>query len=139
MESKLDRFVNAQSRDYLDALTEIKNGRKQGHWMWYIFPQIAGLGFSETSKYYAVNDIEEAQKYLNYPVLGNHLIEISTERLKLDIDKPVEIFGHTDALKLRSSMTLFANCTTTNEVFQLVLNKFFGNIPDNRTIEILGK
>jgi uncharacterized protein (DUF1810 family) len=133
MDNTLDRFIKAQEKNYSIALSEIRKGKKQSHWMWYIFPQIAGLGFSETSKYYAIKDIVEAQRYLDHPVLGQNLIEISTELLNLEINDPVEIMGHPDHLKLKSSMTLFAQCPKTSEVFQLVLNKFWRGEQDKRT------
>jgi uncharacterized protein (DUF1810 family) len=101
----LNRFLIAQERDYEIALTEMKNGRKRSHWMWYICPQIAGLGFSETSKFYALKDHAEA--YLLHPVLGRGLIEISKALLELEDNHATRIFGSPDDLKLKSSMTLF--------------------------------
>ncbi len=137
MKNDLTRFVEAQERDYQIALTEIKNGRKQSHWMWYIFPQIKGLGLSQTSKYYAINDIEEAKNYLNHPILGSRLIEISNELLKLNTDNALSIFGSPDNLKLESSMTLFSLVEKTNPVFQLVLDKYFKGEKDGQTMQII--
>ncbi len=135
----LQRFITAQQNAYPIALAEIKQGRKRNHWMWYIFPQIAGLGFSETSKYYALKNIEEAQAYLAHPVLGNRLIEICTELLKLTISNATQIFGTPDDMKLRSCVTLFAALPTTNPVFQETLDKFFNGEPDTSTLRVIGK
>ncbi|MCO5249779.1 MAG: DUF1810 domain-containing protein [Chitinophagales bacterium] len=96
----LSRFITAQERDYFIALEEIKRGRKQSHWMWYIFPQIKGLGHSSISQYYGIIDLEEAQEYLNHPVLGQRLVEICQELLKLDTRDAYEIFGWPDNKKL---------------------------------------
>jgi uncharacterized protein (DUF1810 family) len=137
MNNDLNKFVEAQERDYQIALTEIKNGRKQSHWMWYIFPQIKGLGLSQTSKYYAINDIEEAKNYLNHPIIGSRLIEISNELLKLNTDNALSIFGSPDNLKLKSSMTLFSLVEKTNPVFQLVLGKYFKGEKDSQTMQII--
>ncbi|HRH40382.1 MAG TPA: DUF1810 domain-containing protein [Pyrinomonadaceae bacterium] len=136
--SDLKRFLEAQDDDFEIALSEIKNGRKQSHWMWYIFPQIAGLGFSSTSRFYAVKDVNEAQEYLNHPILGKRLIEISEALLEIE-DKPAyRIFGSPDDMKLKSSMTLFAALTKTNSVFQKVLDKYYNGEKDERTLQILG-
>src|SRR4051794_15709032 len=102
-ENSLERFVEAQESDYEAALSEIENGRKQSHWMWYIFPQVQGLGFSETSKFYAIRNFNEAEEYLKHPVLGSRLILICTELLKLASKDANRIFGSPDDLKLKSS------------------------------------
>lgn len=133
----LSRFLTAQERDYATALAEIKDGRKRSHWMWYIFPQIAGLGFSETSKFYSLNSKAEAEAYLNHPVLGKRLIEISTALLELEDNHATRIFGSPDDMKLKSSMTLFAALPNTDEVFGKVLSKFFNGIDDWVTINLL--
>lgn len=133
----LQRFIKAQEQDYAIALNEIKNGRKRSHWMWYIFPQIAGLGFSETSIYYAISDREEAGRYLHHPVLGPRLLEISGELLSLATNDATAVFGSPDDLKLRSSMTLFSALPDADPVFQAVLDKYFEGIPDSRTLDIL--
>lgn len=135
--SPLKRFLDAQEHDYPVALTEIKAGRKRSHWMWYIFPQIQGLGFSETSRHYAIKDVAEAQKYLADPVLGSRLIEISRELIQLESDNATTIFGSPDDLKLRSSMTLFSSLANTNPVFDLVLGKFFHGAKDPKTLTIM--
>ena len=133
-ESLLKRFLTAQEGDYARALAEIKNGRKQSHWMWYIFPQIAGLGFSETAKFYAINDIQEARDYLEHSVLGSRLIEISSALLQHKGKTANQIFGSPDDLKLRSSMTLFSLANDTDPVFQAVLDKYYGGSPDPKTL-----
>ncbi|MBD2751285.1 DUF1810 domain-containing protein [Spirosoma validum] len=132
----LNRFLDAQERDYPRALAEIKNGRKQSHWMWYIFPQISGLGFSETAKFYSIRNPEEASAYLEHPVLGRRLIEITNAILHIDGKTANQILGSPDDLKLRSSMTLFSLLANTDPVFQAVLDKFFNGVPDQRTVDI---
>lgn len=137
MENRLDRFLSAQERSYDAALSEIRSGRKRSHWMWYIFPQIAGLGFSSTAQYYAISDIQEAKDYISHPVLGTRLIEISNALLKLESSDATAVMGYPDDLKLRSSMTLFAQ-VSGDPVFRAVLDKFYGGSPDSRTLRILG-
>jgi uncharacterized protein (DUF1810 family) len=132
-ENNLERFLSAQERSYETALAEIKSGRKQSHWMWYIFPQIHGLGFSETSKFYAIKDLEEAKEFLAHPVLGQRLISICNDLLKLHDNNANKIFGTPDDLKLKSSMTLFSSLDA-NPVFDLVLEKFFNGAKDARTL-----
>jgi uncharacterized protein (DUF1810 family) len=105
----LIRFLDAQENDFERALAEINRGRKQSHWMWYIFPQIAGLGFSPTSKFYAVKDRSEAEEFLAHPVLGERLVEISEALLEVDGRTVHQIFGSPDDMKLKSSMTLFGD------------------------------
>ena len=135
---QLDRFIKAQENTYLVALKEIKNGRKQSHWMWYIFPQIKGLGMSETSKYYGIDGEEEAKAYLDNEILGSRLREITSELLKLNIDNPVDIFGAIDAMKLKSSMTLF-DYVSDDKIFSQVLNKYYNGDIDEKTILLCGK
>ena len=137
-ENNLQRFIAAQEKSYNKALSEIKNGRKHSHWMWYVFPQIQGLGFSETSKFYAIKDISEAEAFLKHPVLGERLLRISNELLKIPSDNANQIFGSPDDLKLKSSMTLFA-ALNTDPVFNLVLQKFFNGEKDSKTLEIIKK
>jgi uncharacterized protein (DUF1810 family) len=136
-ETNLARFIDAQKSDYATALSEIKNGKKRSHWMWYIFPQIAGLGFSETSKFYSLKSLREAQEYLKHPVLGPRLIEISNALLDLKSNDAHSVFGFPDDQKLRSSMTLFSGLPDTNPVFQAVLDKFFNGVKDAKTLQIL--
>ncbi len=139
MHYNLKRFTEAQERDYELALSEIKNGRKRSHWIWYIFPQIKGLGSSDISKFYAINRIEEAEAYLTDPLLSSRLIEISEALLQLPEDNATEIFGTPDDLKLKSSMTLFASVPGAPPVFQNVLDKFFDGMKDENTIQILSE
>lgn len=133
----LKRYLDAQTGVYESALKEMGNGRKIGHWMWYIFPQIRGLGFSETSMFYAVQSQGEATAYLNHEILGPRLVEICTALLGLQTNNPVEIFGSVDSLKLQSSMTLFSLLEPTEPVFQKVLDKFYGGKKDPNTIQLL--
>ena len=137
MSTNLSRFTEAQERSYTIALEEIKKGRKQSHWMWYIFPQIQGLGHSSTSQHFAIQNIEEATEYLNDTVLGTRLIEICNELLKLDCNDAYSIFGSPDRLKLKSSVTLFSQVKNANPVFMNVLGKFFDNKPDYLTLKKL--
>lgn len=140
MEDNLNRFLKAQERDYATALSEIKSGRKRSHWMWYIFPQLAGLGLSETSKFYAIRDKNEAIAFLNHPLLGARLIEITTALLSLHQTNPTSIFGQPDDMKLRSCMTLFAAIDTApHAVFQRVLDKYFDGKRDQATLQFLRK
>ena len=133
----LQRFVDAQKNDYAIALSEIKNGRKRSHWMWYIFPQIQGLGFSSTSKYYAIKNSDEAKAYLEHPVLGKRLIQISNALLSSGGNNATSIFGSPDDVKLKSSMTLFASLPDVDDVFKKVLDKFFGGKTDEATLDKL--
>ena len=134
----LERFVEAQEAEYNIALNEIKNGKKETHWMWYIFPQVLGLGFTSVSMEYGIKDMDEATAYLNHPVLGLRLVEISNVLLTLDTNNAREIFGGSDAVKLRSSMTLFSLVPNADKVFQLVLDKFFNGKKDEKTLQLLG-
>jgi uncharacterized protein (DUF1810 family) len=138
-ETGLDRFIKAQDHNYADALQEIKSGRKTTHWMWYVFPQIAGLGTSETAKFYAIKDMEEATAYLQHPVLGKRLIEISEAMLQLPDNDPYKILGSPDDMKLQSSMTLFSALPNADTVFQQVLDKYYGGKKDARTLDIVSK
>src|SRR3954465_1413665 len=118
MHYDLLRFLTSQKTDYATALAEIKQGSKRSHWMWYIFPQVAGLGYSETSRYYAIRNASEAEEYLNHPVLGPRRIEICEALLALETSDPHAVFGSPDDMKLKSSMTLFAGIPNSNPVFQ---------------------
>lgn len=139
MQINLERFINAQQADFDIALAEIKNGRKQSHWMWYIFPQIHGLGFSETSKFYSIKSTKEAQAFFDHPVLGPRLIEISKALLKLNTNDAHKIFGSPDDLKLQSSMTIFSLLPNTNPVFTEVLDHFFQGKIDKKTLQIINE
>jgi uncharacterized protein (DUF1810 family) len=138
-DNKLEMFLDAQKADYAIALSEIKNGRKRSHWMWYIFPQIYGLGFSETSKYYAIKDIAEAHSFLNHPILGERLIAICEALLNLKENDANKVFGNPDDIKLKSSMTLFAALSKTHPIFQSVLDKFFDGEKDGATLQIISE
>jgi uncharacterized protein (DUF1810 family) len=137
MAADLSRFLKAQEHDYAQALREIQSGRKRSHWMWYIFPQIQGLGFSSTAQFYAIENLQEAKDYLAHPVLGARLKEISSALLQLDGLTASEIFGYPDDLKLRSSMTLFRLADLDCEIFQAVLDKYYDGEADNKTIRIV--
>ena len=132
----VERFIDAQKEDYDMAFREISNGKKRNHYMWYIFPQVKGLGRSSTAKYYGIEGLDEAREYMENEYLGNNLIAISNELLKLETNDPVEIFGHTDSKKLRSSMTLF-ELVSDNEVFHSVLEKYFDGKRDQITLDLV--
>ena len=138
MKNDLERFLKAQEKDYEHALNEIKNGRKTGHWIWYIFPQIAGLGFSSTSKYYSIKDKNEAIEYLKNNTLKHRLIEICEALLSLESDDATYVMGYPDDLKLKSSMTLFDEVSDI-DVFKKVLDKFYKGEKDEMTISLLNK
>ena len=131
----LQRFVDAQDRDgtYEQALRELRAGRKRSHWMWFVFPQVAGLGRSGTAQYYAVSGLDEARAYLAHPVLGPRLRECAAALTQLGAADPVAVFGSVDAQKLRSSMTLFASAAPDEPVFGQVLDQYFGGTPDDAT------
>ena len=133
----LSRFLNAQKRDYAQALYEIRSGRKRSHWMWYIFPQIQGLGVSSTAQFYAIQDLDEAKDYLAHPVLGARLKEISSALLELEGLSASDIFGYPDDLKLCSSMTLFHLADLECKIFQNVIDKYYDGRPDSRTVDIV--
>ena len=133
----LDRFLDAQRGDYAAALAEVRRGRKTSHWMWYIFPQIAGLGQSSTARYYSIRDLEEAREYYAHPVLGQRLREISGALLELRGSDPVAVFGGIDSMKLKSSMTLFAVAAPDDPLFRQVLDKYYGGEQDALTLRIL--
>jgi uncharacterized protein (DUF1810 family) len=138
-ETSLQRFLDAQDATYSAALAEIKQGRKRSHWMWYIFPQIQGLGFSSTSRYYALANAREAEAYVQHPVLGPRLLAISEELLRQPGSNATEIMGSPDDVKLRSCMTLFAALPRAQPVFQQVLDKFFQGRPDEHTLRLLNQ
>jgi uncharacterized protein (DUF1810 family) len=136
-EIDLQRFIEAQASSYEIALHEIKKGRKQSHWMWYIFPQLKGLGFSSTSNYYAIKNKAEAVAYLAHPVLGHRLVQICGDLLQLKSRDAHQIFGSPDDQKLRSSMTLFATVPNADPVFKNVLDAFFDGEKDQKTLTLL--
>jgi uncharacterized protein (DUF1810 family) len=135
--SNLNRFLEAQETKYKDALSEIKNGRKLTHWMWYIFPQIAGLGFTDFNVFYAIQNKEEATQYLNHPVLGKRLLEITKVVAEINGKTALEIFGKPDERKLKSSMTLFSILNDPNPIFQQVLDKYYKGMKDENTLQLI--
>lgn len=139
MENNFDinRFIEAQAYSYEGALEQIKAGRKTGHWMWYIFPQYYSLGKSSTSIKYAINSNEEAISYLNHPILGTRLIEITKAFLEIENKTAFEILGGPDDLKIKSSMTLFDNMQADNNIFESVLKKYFDGRRCSRTLKLL--
>lgn len=132
----LERFMKAQENSYQTALREVKNGKKCSCWMWYIFPQIKGLGHSSTAQYYSIENREEAEAYMKHPILSGRLMEISEALLQLDSCDAGEVMGYPDNMKLKSSMTLFL-LVSGNEVFQKVLEKFYDGEMDGRTVSVL--
>ena len=143
----LDRFVRAQDigGDYAQAVAELRRGRKTSHWMWFVFPQIEGLGYSGMARRYAISSLEEARAYLAHPVLGPRLTEISGVLLELETRSPESVFGSIDAIKLRSSMTLFDRAASGDtaveestaegaSIFRRVLEKYFSGKPDAATL-----
>ncbi len=134
----LNRFTSAQDEVYDRVLAELRNGQKRTHWIWYIFPQIDGLGHSATSKRYAIKSVDEARKYVNHPVLGSRLLECAEAVLSVEGRPVSEIFGYPDDLKLKSSMTLFARVTDADSVFVRVLEQCFQGERDSRTLQLLG-
>lgn len=133
----LARFEEAQERDYDPAMSEIRSGRKRSHWMWYIFPQFAGLGVSSTSRQYAIKSLAEAEAYLRHPRLGPRLIASCEAALDVEGRSAFEIFGSPDDMKLRSSATLFASVSPAGSVFEQVLDKYFGGERDGQTLRLL--
>ena len=136
----LERFITAQEHDYSQALSEIKSGRKKSHWIWYIFPQLKGLGRSYYADLYGIEDINEAEEYLRNEVLGARLTEISGALLSLESSDPAQVMGgFPDDMKLKSCMTLFAAISDSGSVFHKVLDKFFAGRQDEKTLALLRK
>lgn len=133
----LQRFLDAQQEDYQQALAEVKNGRKRSHWIWYIFPQLKGLGMSYNAQYYGISGREEAKAYLEHPILGARLREITKSFLELHGVTAQDVFGSLDAMKVLSSMTLFHEVATKDDLFLSVITKYYQGVPDSRTIEML--
>lgn len=143
MKEGLTRFIEAQEADYSCALSEIKRGRKESHWIWYIFPQLEGLGESSMCQHYGIRGLDEAKAYLAEPILRSRLVEICEALLSLDANDATEVMGgrklgRIDRRKLQSSMTLFDEATESIDVFQKVLNKYFNGEKDDRTLKMLG-
>jgi uncharacterized protein (DUF1810 family) len=137
---RLDRFIDAQndSGEYQSVVSELQNGRKLGHWMWYIFPQVRGLGRSWTSQKYAITSLAEARAYLEHPQLGPRLLECARLLLRIEGKRASDIFGSLDAMKLRSCMTLFSRADPQQATFRQVLDKYFQGAEDQETIRLLG-
>ena len=135
----LVRFVQAQEQSYEEAMAEIRRGRKRSHWMWYVFPQFDGLGFSETSRHYAIKSVGEAEAYLHHPVLGPRLLDSVQAALGLEARSASEVFGSPDDMKLRSCATLFASVSPVGSVFEQLLDRYFGGEPDEKTLRLLGR
>ena len=133
--NKLERFLDPQEFMYEQALAEIRNGRKEEHWIWFIFPQLRGIGKSRMSYYYGIQDIEEAKSYYAHPILGKRLQEATLLLLQQDKDLE-EIFGYLDSMKVRSCMTLFFHATG-DKIFLNLIDKFFGGNKDNFTLKLL--
>ena len=131
------RFLSAQKGIFESVLDELRSGQKQTHWMWFIFPQMDGLGHSSTSRYYSIKSKEEARQYLDYPVLGARLLKCAEILLALEGKTATEIFGYPDDLKLKSSMTLFASVTESESVFARVLEQYFDGERDQKTLYLL--
>lgn len=134
--NELLRFLDAQNKLYLTALDEIKNGKKESPWMWIIFPQIKGMGSSDTSKFYEIKNADEAIAFLEHPILGKHLVEITSELIKKE-ETVNDIFGNLDVEKLKSCMTLFASVQNSEPIFQEVLHKYFDGSSDFYTLQLL--
>ncbi len=130
----LARFVDAQDAVYADVLLELRRGRKETHWMWFVFPQIAGLGSSQTARFYAIADLAEASAYLEHPVLGSRLIECTQIVLAHKDKSLTQIFGHPDDIKFRSSITLFARAAEAPSIFDQALTQFSDGQPDPATL-----
>ena len=139
MSNDLDRFVTAQAGVYDGALAELRRGRKTGHWIWFIFPQVAGLGSSEMSRYYAIESLDEARAYHAHPILGPRLLACAAAVLGVSGRSAVEILGSVDAAKLRSSMTLFHRAAPDEPVYEQVLDRYFDGVADPATDERLSQ
>jgi uncharacterized protein (DUF1810 family) len=135
----LSRFLSVQQNIFAQVVKELRNGKKTSHWMWFIFPQIEGLGHSSTSKYYSIKNINEAKEYIDHPILGMRLLECCNIILKIDGKTASDIFGYPDDIKLRSSLTLFHSIAPEHKVFADVLKKYFASDQDEKTISILRK
>ena len=135
----LNRFISAQEGVYDSALAELRDGLKRSHWIWYIFPQIDGLGHSPATRHYSIKSLEEARQYLAHPVLGARLMECAEAVLAVQGSSASDIFGHPDDWKLQSSMTLFQLASGPHSVFERVLDKYYQGKRDEKTLQIVGK
>ncbi len=137
MKYDLERFISAQEYSYENALCEIRAGKKTSHWIWYIFPQLKGLGHSYRSEYYGIENEDEAKSYLSHPILGSRLVEITETLLSLKESDPLKVMGSPDDLKLKSCMTLFAYISEDGSIYHRVLDKYFSGSRDDRTLSII--
>ena len=137
MKYNIERFIKIQKEDYAMALKEIKNGRKRNHWMWYIFPQLKGLGTSAMAKYYGLENLEEAKEYYNNDYLRKNLLEITNALLSLDNTNIESILGYPDNLKLLSCMTLFEIVDKNEKIFSQILDKYYNGKRDTNTINLI--
>lgn len=135
--NELMRFLDAQNKLYLSALAEIKKGKKESPWMWFVFPQIKGMASCDTSKFYEIKNADEAIAFLEHPILGKHLIEITEELIKNEEKTAADIFGNPDDEKLQSSLTLFASIQNLEPIFQEALHKYFDGSSDFHTLQLL--
>ena len=135
---RLERFVQAQHVVYEGALAELRAGGKTTHWMWFVFPQVAGLGRSETSARYAIRDLAEARAYLAHPILGPRLVECTQAMVDQPVSDATRVLGGTDAVKFRSSLTLFAEASAPGSIFEAALAKYFSGERDSKTLNALG-
>lgn len=134
----LNRYIEAQNPLYAEVLSELRAGRKRSHWMWFIFPQLIGLGHSPTSVYFAIRSLDEARRYLHHPILGPRLLECTQAVISVEGSPITEIFGFPDDLKFRSCMTLFSRVSDPGSVFEKALDRYFEGKVDLRTQELLG-
>jgi uncharacterized protein (DUF1810 family) len=134
----LKRFLQAQECVYTQALSEVRDGRKRSHWMWYIFPQYDGLGLSSTSTRYAIKSVAEAEAYLRHPILGPRLVECCEAAISVEGLSATEVFGSPDDMKLRSCATLFASVSSAGSVFERLLDRYFQGARDNTTLRLIG-
>ena len=137
--NSLERFVEAQAKTYEIALNEIKNGKKRTHWMWFIFPQLRGLGTSNMAHIYGISGLDEAKAYIEHPVLSERLYELCNELLKHKDKTAFEIFGSIDGMKLKSSMTLFSLVSKNHSIFDEVLECFFNGKKDEITVNLINR
>ena len=133
----LSRFLEAHEHSYEQALTELRSGRKRSHWMWWVFPQLEGLGSSPISQRFAIRSQADAEAYLKHPVLGPRLLESASAVLAIEGRSALEVFGFPDEMKLRSCATLFAQVSPPGSVFEQLLQKYFEGQPDERTLQLL--
>ena len=139
MAQDLERFIEAHAQHFHLAMNEIRSGKKRSHWMWFIFPQLKGLGFSDTAKYYSLKNLKEAEAFLDHPVLGKNLVAIASALLKLEENNATSVFGKPDDMKLHSSISLFSLVPGADPVFRKLLDKFFEGNQDHQTIALLEK